>query len=94
MYNNMEVSDITNVCDALASYFGISFLGQISSVVTRRDLGVGEIELLDMLLSGRKEDVVGILSKRGGTCASGQDLSPYVTEDAEQTSDTFGSCST
>lgn len=93
-YNLGDLSDVVNVCDAIASYFGISFLGQIAGVVTKRDVAVADSELLDVLLSGRKEDVVGILSKRGGTCASGQDLSHYVTDDTEQTSDMIGSCST
>ncbi|CAF9911613.1 hypothetical protein IMSHALPRED_010525 [Imshaugia aleurites] len=93
-YASIGLGDVTNVCDLLATTLGIPFLGNLANIKTKRDLGVGESELLDMLLTGRKEDVVNILFKREATCASYTDLTPYITEDTEQTSDTFGSCST
>lgn len=88
-----DLSDVVNVCDAIASYFGIEYLGHIAGFVTKRNVTVAENDVLDVLLGGREEDVVGVIDKTGGMCASGQDSSPYVTDDTEQTSDTIDSCS-
>lgn len=96
-YTSIGISEVIDVGELLASTFGIPFLGNLGNLAnlgTKRDLKVGGSELLDMLLAGREEEVANILTKREATCASYTDLTPYITEDTEQTSDTFGFCST